>query len=234
MQNNLFYPNGISLDMVYNPLMLNLFSDASIISRNNSYIGCYGSLAVTGDKILEKKYILDSDTTVNKCEIKGIRSSLELAIKYADNFRFVNVFSDSQVSIFGLRDYIYKWKYRDNKLFTSSGKPAANQSIFIECIRLLDNPAIDGKINLFHQNGHINNSYDKLTRAGKVFMESNNIIGNIDLNLIRYISTYNDIVDRESRSILINSDKNSQYGDAISYVPKGQIVKGEYYDKYYC
>lgn len=230
MQNNLFYPNGIDLNMVYNPVMLNIFSDASIIKRNKKFIGCYGSLAVTGDNILEKKYVIDSDTTVNKSEIKGIRSSLELAIKYAKNFRFVNIFSDSQVSILGLRDYIYNWKYHDGKLYSSSGKPAANQEIFYQCIELLKHPNIDEKVNLFHQNGHIDNSYNKLVKAANTFAESNNIVGNVDLNLIRYISTYNDIVDKESRTILLSSDKEKYYEDAISFKIDHAIRKEDKYD----
>lgn len=231
MQNNLFYPNGINLNMVYNPVMLNIFSDASIIKRNKKYIGCYGSLAVTGDHILEKKYFIDSDTTVNKSEIKGIRTSLELAIKYARNFRFVNIFSDSQVSILGLRDYIYNWKYTNGKLYSSSGKPVANQEIFYQCMQMLMHPNIDEKVNLFHQSGHIDNSYNKLVRAANTFATANNIVGNVDLNLIRYISTYNNIVDKESRTILLNSDKKKNYEDAISFIIKKPIRKGVY-DEY--
>lgn len=225
MQNGLFFTQGLNLDYFYNPQTINIFSDASILKRKKSFLGCYGSVAVTGDNILEKKYRLVSNTTVNNSEIKGIRASIIFAIKYANMFDRINIFSDSEISVFGIRDYIYRWKFKNGQLYTSAGKPASNQEIFIECAQLLNHPNLYSKVSIFHQNGHIDNSYSKLQKAAKTFSQSNNIVGKIDLNLIRYISTYNNLVDKESRSFLIRSDKSIQYEDPISFFAKERIRK---------
>ena len=80
-------------------------------------------------------------------------------------------------------------------------------------------------IRLFHQSGHIDNKYDQLRDAALVFGRSNNVRGNVDLNFIRYISTYNNYVDQTSRSLLRNSNINMEYLDPIKFSCKGKIKR---------
>jgi ribonuclease HI len=225
------YPQIINLSSIYNQDTLNIFSDASIHKNMYTTNGCYGVVAVCRDIILNSSFKLVSDTTSNNSEIKGLRAAVCFADMYKTNFKYINIFSDSQISIFGLRDYIYKWRFnnKDGMLYGSAGTPVKNQEIFIDAFNILAfalqyNP----NIRLFHQSGHVGNDYDKLRKAAAVFRSSNNINGNIDLNLIRYISTYNDYVDKTSRSILLKNIKllnNSKFIDPVSFYAKNKISR---------
>lgn len=225
------YKLNALLEEFYNSDTLNIFSDASIIydEKNNKCTGCYGVVCVTRDTIIDQCYHLVSDTTNNNSEIKGIRAALSFANIYRGRFKYINIFSDSKISIDGLRDYIYRWSYnpKDGLLYTSTGKPAANQAIFIECNQMMNILGADPytMFCLYHQNGHINDSYRDLCRAANTFSRSNNIYGKVDINLIRYISTYNDIVDKTSRSILKRNGHQDGYMDPIQFYTIGKVKK---------
>ena len=225
--NNIIYNNGINLSQFYNEDTLNIFCDASIVGKYENYRGCYGVVAVVKDDIIDSCYRIASNTTNNNSEIKGLRAAISMANKWKNNFKFINIFSDSQISVFGLRDYIYKWKYnpRDGKLYGSSKTPIANQEIFIEChYMMMELESLNNVcINIFHQSGHVGNSYNMLKEASLIFSRANNIQGIIDLNFIRYISTYNNYVDHASRSLLRRSDSKIEYCDPIYFKAKGKI-----------
>lgn len=223
--NGLFFVKDISLDKFYNKSTLNIFSDASIIGSKKNFTGCYGVVAVCEDDVIDSLFRLVSHTTSNNSEIKGIRGAISIANKYKYNFKQINIFSDSQISVFGLRDYIYKWRYNVNNglLYGTSGSPIVNQEIFIESYYMLLDIINTVPVSIFHQSGHVDNRYDRLKEAANVFARSNNIKGNIDLNFIRYISTYNNYVDQTSRSILRRSNTEPEFIDPVSFSAKGKI-----------
>lgn len=218
---------GMDISQFYNNETLNIFCDASIVGKPDNFTGCYGVVAVVKDNIIDTCYRIVSNTTNNNSEIKGLRAAISMAYKWKDNFSNINIFCDSQVSVFGLRDYIYKWSYnpKNNMLYTSSNKPAANQSVIIECHYMMKElmNITNCNIRIFHQAGHVGNTYNSINEASCIFAKSNNIIGKIDLNLIRYISTYNNYVDQNSRRYLKKSDLNIKYFDPVSFVAKGRI-----------
>lgn len=221
--------NDIILSQFYNPKTLNIFSDASIVGKKNHYSGCYGVVAVTEDNIIDNLYRLASHTTNNESELKGLRGALILANKWKSNYSYINIFSDSQISVFGLRDYIYNWKYNkyDGNLYGYSNKPIANQCIFVESHQLLIELQMYQNciIRIFHQSGHVDNNYYNLKNAASIFARSNNIPGNIDLNFIRYISTYNNYVDITSRNLLKQSNLSKNYIDPVEFKATGKIKK---------
>lgn len=204
---------SIILSQFVNKDTLNIFSDASMSGKGAFKTGCYGVVAVNGDDIIDSIYRLVSNTTSNNSEIKGIRGALHLANKYKNKYAFINIFSDSQISIYGLKEYIYNWKLKsDGLLYTSMNKPVASQEIFIEAHRLLvDLEKSQCIVRLFHQAGHIDNGYYSLLKASDTFKKSNHIKSKIDLNFIRYISTWNNYVDNTSRSMLRRNNKNENY-----------------------
>ena len=220
---------GIDLAQIYNEETVNIFSDASMTypNRSKTGTGCYGAVVVTRDTIIDSYYRISTNSTNNSCEIRGIRAALIMADKWKSRFSYINIFSDSLISVMGLKEYIYKWKYnpRDRKFHNSNGAIVANQSTFIECHYLLKaleaNPNI--QIRLFHQNGHISNGYQAIKEAGDHFMKVNHINGVLDLNLIRYISTYNNYVDKTTRGILRRSDKSVQTTEPIFFTANGKI-----------
>lgn len=227
---SLFFVEGaIDISQFYNPYTLNIFCDASITGKYGNQTGCYGVVAVVRDEIVDSFYRLSSNTTNNESELKGLRAAIGMANKYKNSFKNINIFCDSQISIFSLRDYIYKWKYNPytGLLYGTAGKPIANQNIIIESHNLLLNTCMSSNalIRLFHQSGHIDNKYDKLKEAALVFTKSNNVRGSVDLNFIRYISTYNNYVDQTSRSLLRNSNIEMQYINPISFSCQGKIKR---------
>ena len=210
-----------SLSQIRNKDTLNIFSDASMRKSNDgTSTGCYYAVAVCEDNILDSLYRFNSCSTVNACEIRGVRNSLLLAMKMRYQFYYINIFCDSQVSVLGLRDYLPNWYYDRNTglLYNSAKNPVANQSVFVECNTFLTNLKTTNRINLYHQSGHINNGFKAINKAASVFKKSNNIPGTVDLNLIRYISLYNNYVDQMSRSILKRTNIfDNNYVDPVSF-----------------
>ena len=215
--------NTFQLSNIKNPFTLNLFSDASMRKTNDGTMsGCYGAIAVVDDTIIDSLYRINSSTTVNACEIRGIRNSLRLANKYCKEFSYINIFCDSQVSLLGLRDYFHNWKFDPNsmQLIGTMKQPIANQSVFIECYKLLSILQLTNVVTLYHQSGHVKNGYKAILEAANVFKRSNKIpdTTKIDLNLIRYISTYNNFVDNQTRSILYRTNiYDNEYNDPVSF-----------------
>ena len=214
--------NNVLLDEIYNNYTINIFSDASI----SKTFGSYGSIAVNRDTELEKSLFVKENTTVNECELLGIRLSLLLAHKYQYRYKVINIFSDSKISIdviTGFMNHTYKQindngqiKYLICRIVKPGNKevPYKNQELLADCIwlyyELLKNPNI--VINLLHQSGHIipnrfDNYKDIKSNNIKYAQESfinNNIYYNriISEEFIMYISKYNDNIDRSTRIAL--------------------------------
>lgn len=213
---------GIILSQFFNSETVNIFSDASMTTpKKDNQTGCFGVVAVIGNDIVDQRYRIVSNTTSNNSEIKGIRTAIDMAGQFAGKISFINIFSDSQVSIFGLREYIFHWKKKGEYLYNSVGKKVSNQNIFIESrdmLNYLENSS--SIISLYHQSGHINDKYKDLLEASDCFKKFNNINGKIDLNFIRYISTWNNYVDKTSRSLLRRNIKNNNtFEDPLLFFP---------------
>lgn len=226
------YAENFTIDMFKNKDTLNIFSDASmrtVEKSTNTLASCYGSVAVNADSIIDEVFRLQSISTVPAAEIRGIRCSLSLALKWRSEFRVINLFSDSQVAILGLRDYISNWQYdmSTNKYYIKSGKSrnyVKNQELYIECFRMLQELCRTNIVNLFHQSGHIENGFNSIKRATNTFAKSNGIIGIVSYELIRYISVYNNYVDNKSRSFIRTTNVfDNQYIDAIEFYPTGNL-----------
>ena len=221
---------NVGLEQFKQPDILNLFSDASMKHVGQYFSSCYGSVAVTGDTVIEDYIRLQSNTTVPAAELRGIRCSLILALKYKDYFRSINLFSDSQLSIYTLRDYVYNWKYdpsiNNYRTRTNNQSPVVNIGLILECFDLLQELRKEKIVNIFHQSGHVASSMDSIISAAKTFKKSNCVKGDVDLDLIRYISIYNNYVDNKTRSMLSMSEFNTYlntYADPISYIPNGNL-----------
>lgn len=214
------YSNFI-IDMIKNQDTLNIFSDASMRRRTKNILdACYGSVAVCCDTIIDELFRISSESTVPAAEIRGIRCSLSLALKYKYNYRIINIFSDSQIALLGLRDYIYGWKYRnDGHIYNKSAKIVKNEELYIECFQMLQELRKTNIVNLYHQAGHVENGLQNLKEGINVFKISNNIMGTVDYNTIRYISLYNNYVDSKSRSFIksINIYENTFVDPLIFY-----------------
>lgn len=222
----------LSLEMLYNTDTLNLFSDASTTSaygRKAQITACFGSVAVCCDRIIAEEYRVESSTTVPAAELRGIIASLSIALLYRNNFKVINIFSDSQIALRGLRDYIYNWEYQPKKdrFINTSNSAVKNQELYIEAFALLQNLRQTNIVNLFHQKGHVDSGWNEVNRACNLFKSINGIQGNISLPVITYISTFNNYVDNKTRTVLHQTDLSNYYQDAIEYLPMG----GQLYER---
>ena len=215
---------------IYNDYTLNIFSDASTRKGpDHTTAASYGAVAVCKDVIVDRFYRIHSISTSNAEELRGIRGSLRLVWKYRKEFEVYNLFSDSLYSIESILTINKKrYNYETNTIYTSNSmkKPISNQSLVIECVQMLKDLIYKHNlcINIYFQKGHVN-SESLLRKAERSFRNHNNIKQPVDINLIRYISLYNDMVDHESRSILHTTNVyNNHFFDPVSFFPLGKIT----------
>lgn len=206
----------ITLQDFFNKDTLNIFTDASIQKYPDETVGCAGAFVVGGEDfqnadIIESARVIVRNTTNNNSEATGVLLGVQKAIEYRDGFKTINLISDSKITIFGIRDWIFDQIVRTGNrpaLIGSSGKEVANQNILLQIINTI--LYYDLRINLYHQNGHINiNKYTDVQEAYKTFKTSNTILQDIDIELIRAISWCNDVVDNFTREEVINFNHNS-------------------------
>ena len=220
---------NLAIEMFNNKDTLNLFSDAScdnymFRAKDGIINGCSGSVAVWCDRIIDEDYRVCCEETVPAAEIRGIRISLSLALKYRYQFRVINLFCDSQIAVKSLRDFIYYWEYNWKKdtFYGATGRPAKNVSLILECFTMLQELRKTNVVNLFHQKGHVDSGWDNIVNAKYAFERLNGMYGTVTTDVIRFISVYNNYVDEKSRRILKATDfKNHHYSDAIEYLPFG-------------
>jgi ribonuclease HI len=187
---------------------LNVFCDASI--DLNKKLACAGSVIVNSalpDYSVYNSYLIQLNATNNSAEILAIYNGIDAAIRYMywgmHNFTCpINIFSDSKISLYGLREWIYDWIARrsiNGVLYNSSGNVVANQEMFLNTARLiLDNNL---NINLFHQRGHLPNSQWDSNKVITAFSKENDLHG-IDKSDMISICHYNDYVDKTTKSII--------------------------------
>ena len=220
---------------VFDDVSLNIFTDASIRKiKGGETLGCAGMLAVYGnDRKSYDRYQIIRNTTNNNAEIKAIRLGVEEAIRQKNNFKNIRLFSDSQISIFGIRDRIFKWYNNGSALCGYEGQPIKNQEIMLEIAHMIvDN---DIRIDFYHQQGHVKvNDKEKLLEAIHVFSSSNNIRSMISYDFINTISQYNNYVDIMSRTRLYEVDEKALtqnpdlYSCPIYFTYNGNFNKDKY------
>lgn len=207
---NLFYPTT-----------LNVFTDASVKQvGNHEYYTSYGARLMLGyNNLTMRSYTCPG--TNNFGEASAIRLGVLMALEALGYFYEglggypifrINLFSDSKINLFGLRDWIYSWLNNQDPsgvLISSSGTPVANQNILMDTASLILNNNL--RICLYHQAGHCTN--EKTMLEGKeVFFKSNGIgLANIEL---LYICENNNIIDNFTR---VNLDMDKIYPSNVGF-----------------
>lgn len=202
MQNNI-----LKYSDIFNQDTLNIFTDASVMHVENETIGCPGVVIVATDingipYVLNTYSYINNHSTNNDSEIKAIYSGVLCGLGYRNNFKRINLFSDSNICIQGLKDWIFNWIYciQDNTMYSSSGQPVANQMTFMAIVHTIVNSNFE--INLFHQKGHVNINSQKSLDKAKNSMVKSNRVKDIDMDLVIQLSIYNDMVDKMTKKHL--------------------------------
>lgn len=197
---------------------LNIFVDASLITTNDGkYITCSGALAVIdattpNPKIIDRRFSINYDSTNNNGELLAILRGIEIAIAYKYEFSKINIFSDSRISVFGLRDWCNKW-FNDNRgafdtIISSTGASVKNQELIIHIIRTIIFNNLS--ISLYHQKGHVDiRNREMVLKAMRTFNANNffdcerNKVWT-DYNSTLIMSMFNDMIDSLTRQYLNN------------------------------
>lgn len=194
---------------IFNSESVNIFTDASLSKDGDDVIVCSGFGIYIGDVLIDQKFDIIHRSTISVGELTAIRMGVYEAIKY-QRFPYVRIFSDSQSSIFAIRDRIFNWvnQAQNGKLLANDGALIANQELIMEIVYYILQCNLH--IEFYHIKGHIRfNDFDELQHAKEVFSDSNFITDKIDDILIRTISMYNDQVDKYT-GIMLNLYRSSQ------------------------
>jgi ribonuclease HI len=211
----------VGIDDYVNPGTINIFTDASMWPAKND-TGCYGFLTMNMNTEINYGVYIDTQSTSNKCEIKGVKTGVAEAIRLRRSgfMGVINIFCDSQVSIFGIRDWIFDWKFNGQQIINKSGNVVSNQNEFVEIVRMIieNNP----NINFYHQKGHVNIHNKRDVFIARDLFRKSNFKSNteIDIALIKYLSVCNDQIDDRTRWYLKNvADISKDYKDPFIFVP---------------
>jgi ribonuclease HI len=185
-----------------------LFCDASTMSGGSETVGAPGAIAIAPDNngkpiLIDASYMLLRMSTNNESEITAIQLGVNLALKYKGVFETFVLFSDSQICIYALREWLPTWvrHSKQGDLRNAGGKSIANQEIMKSIVVTVVRNQLN--IRFYHQKGHAHN---KIGDTVTMFARSNNIFLSTELAL--ELSNWNDFIDRYTGDVLENANIN--------------------------
>lgn len=192
-------------------MIFNLFCDASIDLDNKvACAGCYITCQDDNNisNIIGLKRVIQPNATNNSAEILAIWIGVTEALKIRD-YQYPNaifrLFSDSKISLYGVRDWIKNWiknSPTDSELISPSSKePVKNQQRFIDIFNIIVENNLH--IEFYHQRGHVGAKVP-LNIARVSFIKANKVAPEaLGLN-IAYLSECNDYVDNSTRKPIVD------------------------------
>lgn len=206
---------------LFNSFTFNIFTDASIYHNKSTgeTIGSPGAIIVFGNNIIDERKEILRYSTNNESEITAIRLGLELVLKYKDILpkANINLFSDSLISVMGLREWIFSWIKNSNNgiLYNSSNKLVANQSIFLEIIYMILN--YDIRLSIYHIKGHTSITPKNMEAFISIFRNNNYISDNLSFDLVKALIYYNDYIDKSTRLVFNDLENLISNNPPLSY-----------------
>ena len=205
---------------------VNIFTGASFTKKLNTGYTCFGSVSIYGDNTQHvdlSDYQISIDSS-KYGEIAAIRLGVLQALYYKKMnplVKKINIFSNSEICIKGLRNYCFKWMnyitlYKTiQPLETHIEDWISNQDVFLCIIRtIIDN---DLPISFYHCSGNSSECKKNsaiVKRIKNTFMKMNGF--HVPESTIQTIVYMKSKVDEESRRLLVNS--NLSYSDLLGKV----------------
>lgn len=205
-------------------MIFNLFCDASIdINKKIACGGCY----ITGQEEnllypINTKALIQLNATNNSSEILAIW----IGVVEALNLRCLNpgaifrLFSDSKISIYGLRSWMINWVRNTNSnndkntLISSSGQRVMNQQRFIDIYNMIVRNNLH--IELYHQRGHVGERSVSMEKARADFIKANKVCPEALGIDIGYLSNCNDYIDNFTRDAIRVYNTSGQFVNGVS------------------
>ncbi len=208
---------------------INIFTDASILkTKNEDDIGCPGFSTFIDSQFVEHCNDVIVHTTNNFCEIRAIRMAVYRALLYSQQYpnKTINIISDSKISIFGLREWSYKWflNNRDGVLSSTSGV-VKNQEEFIMIIYMILTNHL--KVNFYHVRGHHDhNTFKEFVNFKQSFRRENKLTEDVSDQLIKFLIAGNSNVDNGTRVPLEN--RNHEIETAMQLYDYNSVMQFDY------
>lgn len=132
---------------------LEIYTDGS--SLGNPGKGGWGTVVVSGEKIIEELGGFDKDTTNNRMELQAAIEALKYINKNHKKDS-VTIYADSAYVLGGVTNWIFGWEKNGWK--TSNKKPVLNQELWKELISLVR--SFGGSITWQKVKGHSGHLYN--------------------------------------------------------------------------
>ena len=191
--------------------VIDIFSDASVLGKVDRARGnrvCAGAISVINDRRDKEYHCVIEGNTNNYGELTGLYLAIKLAAEYKDEYTEFNVYSDSNISVMGLKEWIYNWithMDENGTMYTGAGGVVANQTIIKSIIDFIINtfdPEVH-RINILHCKGHVNiNSVFSLNNAYTCLARNFRLAPDHLVDLIPYIQKWNNYIDESTRASL--------------------------------
>lgn len=203
----------INKEFYFNPNTVNIFTDASVKKMyTGETIACPGcEIVVTNERGIMESIYKDHYFIRNATNNIGELSAILLGLISLHKFNLfegkqINLFSDSQLCINSIREWIFSWinNQYNNIWYGSSGDPVKNQEIIKQIIWFIYSNNL--YINFYHQKGHVTNTENSINNAIRVFGISNGFT--TDFNLMQILSHYNNNVDKFTK-VALDSEYNN-------------------------
>lgn len=193
---------------------INIFTDASVCKVNNKWVSCSGFIAVYNGRVINQDYKIFYDATNGYGELYAIKLGVEYAISVGkETDLFLNIISDSLISINNIRKWIFEWKYSEEHpylLKTKQGTIVSNQDLVLNIVGMIIYSGIH--MNFYHILGHKNSaSISDLVKVQEAFKKHNEIDIRIPDEIYQEMMSYNSMIDRYSRNHLYTIIKNKEY-----------------------
>lgn len=232
----------ISVKDFFNENTLNVFVDGSVLHKDTGEtIGAPGAIMVETDcngctRVTQQQSYFVRNSTNNDTEIRSIYLGIGMILNWISAYGYIpkkiNLFSDSQICVKGLTEWIYNWVKctHNDTMYSSSGEPVANQEIIKAIVYTILRNELE--ISIWHQKGHVTSTSKSLTKAMSTFKTSNIVKDIVDQKLIIQISEFNNYVDEFTGILLAEADNIGLFDnylakgvDAISFSPQKIDVK---------
>ncbi len=211
---------------IFNNKTLNIFTDASTKNVKGNIITAPGYVAVVGDNIVYQDIRILNKSSISEAELYAILMAIQYALINKDKFEVINIFSDSQFAVFGLREWIFNWinNIKDDKIYNSSNKLVAHQSLFMNIIYII--LEYDLKINIYHNRGHFNEN--KIDEFIELFKKHNFLNDYIGYDTARAIMKYNDHIDNNTRVRLLDINNSNEKLKMLDYCARSDLDINHY------
>lgn len=192
----------------------NIFCDASI--NLDTKTACSGTIITNEDATIEfyEFLVKQHPATNNSSEIMAVLIGIQTALmmrRTNPEYQYFNLFSDSKLCIYGLREWVFMWANRQDEngnILGTSREPVANQEYFKNIVRLIVD--FDLNVHFYHQKGHCNVTSIGRQKARDFFIGSNYGICPEILGIrTDQIIEMNKKVDRDTRSVLYSQNEIS-------------------------